>query len=462
MPSVHVFVGDYGPFQPKGPIDRALLWLCHGGGRGVVGAPACDGGDSPSGRHALYSLAGAAQAELLRPGRESDDGGRPRFSRILIVDLADAFATEEEYRAALAAENARPELTKALGKKLLRTLKRLVLTDARAAAEGELAGVLLKLYAETRRNAVSADMIEELWLMHPDLSEEYVAAHLSDEVEPHPAQLNLVRREGSTGGRLPALRRRFPDVATRIVTRGDAVHNAFSVVARRRLTDAPAPYAADRHDDLGHSLFLSRLHVEMDVFTKQYQRRGEDVTADLDALIEAPASASPGPIDWSRCDRHVSALVLRGNRCVLARSLAGACTGMRIPSVLPRLGEAAPRAALRALEEHTGVEEDEVRALEHFPVLTVYAPNGRAVLMELHVLYAVNPPPEGPLEEADMEDEEDDYDWYTYPNAVRRLDAASGGALRTVACALSQAAAAGLVPDQWGGVFGKELRMTAK
>ena len=40
----------------------------------------------------------------------------------------------------------------------------------------------------------------------------------------------------------------------------------------------------------------------------------------------------------------------------------------------------------------------------------------------IYPLYAVYPPPDGPLEEQDMEDEEDLYDWYTFPRAMERVD----------------------------------------
>ena len=60
-----------------------------------------------------------------------------------------------------------------------------------------------------------------------------------------------------------------------------------------------------------------------------------------------------------------------------------------------------------------------------------------------------------------MEDEEDYYDWYTYPNAAKRLmyDPSSLAALQIISLSLVSASQAGLVPSKWGGVFGQELRV---
>jgi G3E family GTPase len=80
----------------------------------------------------------------------------------------------------------------------------------------------------------------------------------------------------------------------------------------------------------------------------------------------------------------------------------------------------------------------------------------------VYAMYATHPPPDGPLEDADMEDEEESlYDWYTFPRAVQRLletgDVASVLALQGMAHALAAAARYGRVPNVWGGIFGQEF-----
>jgi hypothetical protein len=85
----------------------------------------------------------------------------------------------------------------------------------------------------------------------------------------------------------------------------------------------------------------------------------------------------------------------------------------------------------------------------------------RCVLV--YALYAARPPPPGALEDADLTDDEDLYDWYTWPRAehVLRGSAPALSTLRTLACSLATAASAGRLPIKWGGVFGQEWLSTA-
>jgi hypothetical protein len=64
----------------------------------------------------------------------------------------------------------------------------------------------------------------------------------------------------------------------------------------------------------------------------------------------------------------------------------------------------------------------------------------------------------GPLEDADLSDDEDDYDWYTLPRALDgRVDAPTAAALKSAAHVLDAAHAARRLDAKWGGVFGQEL-----
>ena len=91
---------------------------------------------------------------------------------------------------------------------------------------------------------------------------------------------------------------------------------------------------------------------------------------------------------------------------------------------------------MSCIVEHTGVDKTEARAIDMISPITVYAPHGDKIVMKLVVLYATEPPPPGALEDADMEDDESPYDWYTYPNAINRLDERSVAALRSLASVL--------------------------
>ena len=100
--------------------------------------------------------------------------------------------------------------------------------------------------------------------------------------------------------------------------------------------------------------------------------------------------------------------------------------------------------------------DSEILPLPHIPPVALYRADGTIVLV--HIFYSVNPPPPGPLENADEEDPEDPYDWYTFERALAAVtEEPSRAALRTVAWALAGAAASGVLPVKWGGVFGQEL-----
>lgn len=101
----------------------------------------------------------------------------------------------------------------------------------------------------------------------------------------------------------------------------------------------------------------------------------------------------------------VGGLILRGNHCVLIRSLSGEWDGMRIPWAAADPEEEGGAAAVRIVSELCDIESSEVEVLELAPV-TIAVP-GMPIF--LHALLAVNPPPSGFV--ADVEDPEDIYDW---------------------------------------------------
>jgi len=158
--------------------------------------------------------------------------------------------------------------------------------------------------------------------------------------------------------------------------------------------------------------------------------------------------------------REVGGLILRGCRCVLVRSLSGAWKGMRIPTTFAGKPNEIPAVtALCAVSELCDIHASEVEVLAGVPPAHTYTTRlGKTRPVAIYTLYAVNPPPLGPLEAADVEDPEDSYDWYTFPRAMQALasDPFAQAALAALAVSLAAGAAAGAVPDKWGGVFGQE------
>jgi hypothetical protein len=512
MPSMYAFVGEYGPFKAKGfdPIANTLVWLYNSGNETNDGE--CDESyptprQRQPRRHAMYPLMDPIQDLLLS---SADDASSSRFTTVLVIDIHDMFDSRDEYKAALANETETVELTKKFGKKLLRLFQKLLLYKVAMAATGELCPLLLKMYKALEQidasyNLEANNTISELWLLHPELSAKYVNTHLVVTAEQqqnggggvasqqkkqkkkphkpkqkqekqqkrkqHPVQLNLVYRS-SASNRISALKPFFSTLGTELLVSDDGkTNNWFSVIAHRRDSVAPPEsYSPARCNDLGKMMFVSQMRVEMNKLSKQSERKCSDVTTELLAILDTDKTNEEGAgisdIDWSTCERHVGALLLRGNRCVLVRSVSHEkkWEGMRIPSVVPHKHElgAPHEAAIRAVTEFAEVDASEMRVLPHVLPVALYAPNGQPILVDLYPLYAASEPPgygDSDYDDGDEEDEDDPYDWYTFPKAMARLDKASVAALQSMALTLVQASTVGLVPSKWGGVFGQELQL---
>ena len=155
-----------------------------------------------------------------------------------------------------------------------------------------------------------------------------------------------------------------------------------------------------------------------------------DVTAELNE--PEPESADEAEVetnvDIDACTQEFGGLVLRGNRCVLCKSLEGAWEGMRVPSLPPddEDDEAPLACALRAVDELCEIDaEEDAMPLPHIQPVSIYMPGGEPVVVTLFALYAANPPPDGPIAEgllaADEWDDDYTYDWYTFDRAVTAL-----------------------------------------
>ena len=490
LPSVSVFWTGYGPHRAKqlvDPISNALfvLWSSHPLDRKRNETRSTTAVERR--QEALRDLAGQAQLVLM-----VDKEGEPTTGRdddlktIVVVDIASMWEDDDDDSRlweAIKWEETDLQPTKGLGKPLLRLIRRMRLQgNIVLAAEGALCGLALKLAAAEDHGA-----IDEVVLVRPAIPARFVNTHLVGNTAASLRQtpLHLVINDLIQPSRIDMLRHAMPLGSISRVVHGRIIVDAFargdgdkhegksteedtdtvnSCSYGPNNKDSGAPggnygYNPDLVDGLGRSLFLSQMTIEMNRHTKQYERECNDATVGLQPPVQCSSSSSlpDGPVEWSSCEERVGALVLRGNRCVLVRSLEKRWDGMRFPSVVPGPEESDEDAAIRAVEEFTGVEAGEVQSLPNVLPVSVYEAGPRHV--RLVPLYATAPPPDGPLEDADMEDDETPYDWYTFPNAIGRLGEAASGALRTMALNLVQASNAGLVPAKWGGVFGQEFAL---
>ena len=215
-----------------------------------------------------------------------------------------------------------------------------------------------------------------------------------------------------------------------------------------------------------------------------------------------------GTLNLKTCVPECGALILRGNRVVLCRSLEDGDdpTVMHIPSCeLDTEDEEDPLScALRAVYEKCEIDEPEenITYLSQLPPMRLFSPRK---VVDVYFFYANNPPPsiDDTSEEEDFEDAyvvlllihitvhlsitnivrlihhhrytrhsesllisrfalEHRYDWYTFPFAMKALqrnkDFTSAQFLKAVACILNSAASnSNAIENKWGGLFGMEL-----
>jgi hypothetical protein len=204
---------------------------------------------------------------------------------------------------------------------------------------------------------------------------------------------------------------------------------------------AESEFDLERVDEMGRRLWFGELQVNMSKYTKQYVQETYCLMDELADFYrqEKEKSACGGCCDCGDSDASDSppmagVLVLRGSRCVLVRSLSSspAWEGLRIPAV-PRLeDEDWHEGCMRAVFELTGVDgPGELVPMPHVPPVMVYVPtrhrapafpranspppsrsygHRRSAPILAHFYHSMMPPPPGPLEDADMEDEEDMYE----------------------------------------------------
>lgn len=472
-PSVYAFVGGYGPFRARqhDSIEDVVVLLYKGNGEQVR-------------RHPMYGLAKEAQHVLLKY-QDDTTGTMPISNGILVVDVRDMFDNQDEMDLALKNETEHEDAAgdmsstkkrseKGICRLLTRLFKRMCLHRVVLTANGELCALALKLH--TILLQTDPEMIAGLRLVFPRLSAKFINTYMVDAN----GTANASRKAGKTAKNHKKKDKMAPDLVTGVHldlvaeeedARVDMLRHSFpqlrvfisesnrstGVLGMGQEDEGDYDFDPEYCNALGKSLFLSSMAVEMNRHTKQYERLCEPITDSLSEIMELEAKKhiQTEEINWDECERQIGALVLRGNRCVLVRSSEWA--GMRIPYVATDSREMPVQAAIRAFVELAEVDATEVRELKNVVPVSIYAPSDRPILVQLYALYATSPPPDGPLEDADIEDEEDPYDWYTFPNAIKRLDAASSAALRTMAFNLVSAANVGLVPTKFGGIFGQEL-----
>eukprot|EP00949_MAST-11_sp_MAST-11-sp1_P003878 g3878.t1 len=502
----------YSPFRPptNGYLENTLVILQH------------EKREIPE----MRRLAGTVQELLLG---DSDAA----FSIVLIVDFSALVSSDCSIEEFMKEEALSLKYGKRVEKPLLRFLNRLRLRSSTIMAMGFSCELLMKIFSPFASRALSVDNLQEIIMLNPDIRKEFISDQLKGEYATSLKDVLLKIVYTSEKGmqkRDPVLRHYCSNGTSSVweedceldlahVLRmlfctatvdvsggrsgGDDVADAAAAAASTMNdpSQEDLAYDSERFDNLGRKVYFSEVRVEMDIDTKMDILVAADMTEELfeeqdPAKMEAAMSGGTGEgVDELR--EEVGGLILRGNRCVLCRSLTGEWKGMRIPTTpysstlyhnhddhddehehvdhehddhehddhehvhndeIGEVGKPSEKAyALHCIEEFCDIDaENEVQELQHIPPIKVY---GQSTIKTLFVFYAVNPPPGSA--NLDEEDEDDLYDWYTFERAVSVLrqagDLPSVHALQSLAYALKGAASAGFVPIQWGGVFGQEF-----
>ena len=423
--------------------------------RGVDAAAAAPpAADGEPGVDAAAPPAPPADGEPRRRAKKKKRGGEGRGRRgwaaALEAEAADARA-----------------LGRDVGRPLAKALERLTMRAAggvAVVARGRLAGAALKL-ACCRDDAHGvADRIDRVVLVAPELPASLVNGLLRG-VSPAAgaARVDVAFADAAARDRRAAmLRAAFPAGADALAGdgAGDAVLAAF---AAGDADGAAAAAALEFADSRGRALSCAEVTADLDKDTKQPELRATTINAAAilaAARGEPAAAAAPAGDADDGGEARVAALVVRGSRCILARSLGDrpGWDGLRLPSAPAADGEDAVAGARRAIALRLAIDvEDqagELDPLPRLPRLALHRATGGATEV---VFFEALAAPTYPLEDYDLSDDEDDYDWYTLPRALGRVDGPTAALLRTAAFALDAARAAGLVDGAHGGVFGQEL-----
>ena len=407
-----------------------------------------------------------------------------KYKAVIIVDITPLFATNRSAMESIIDEDSKSVgLDKSLSKQLAKALNKLLMVNCTLAAYGSLCQILLKLLpsddtSKASSHRLSSSNISNVVFINPKISVSCINAHINS-LYKSKVKVNVVFESPKEHDRREEiLRSTYRNgrsiVIEEAVSFSDLLYGAVyfidDTVKFLAALRAKPEYSPEYAGVSGETLWFGEVFIEMDKYTKQYTQTSRDYTDEVnDSLARGAAGSASSPSHGaaSPSNSHLfssrapafGAAVLRGNRCVLTRSLQGVWAGMRLPFVAAQAGESAQQAAVRSVEQLCDIEGDEMYFLEVPPVI-IYAPNGNNVT--LFPMYAVSGPvEEGPLEDYDLEDEESEYDWYTFPLALTALqrtgDLASVHALQTLACALLSC---NKVPDKWGGVFGQEWTRT--
>ena len=454
-----------------------------------------------NGQHTLVTIGGIM-------GRLLSQTESLNIKNIVSVDIS-SLVSLDKYEELMDEEGASINLEKKLSKPVCRVLEKMFLQKATIVAFGATCQLLLKVIPVTTTasdvgHRLTTENVSRLVFINPSLSTRCINSQFRGTPSAFATMVHAdiyFSSQSESDRRLPIIRSFFQNGRSCIrVSRGfpDSMLSALSTakVAGGQLDDALISVGTILLDDLdatntiGETVWMSEVTITMNRNSKQYEQCAADMTRDMRDLYlsckkknkaaartiaqpkDEPKTSNGGSkvifaaVESGNKGSRIGGLVLRGNRCVLVRSLKGLWDGMCIPSVNAATDETPQQTAARAVTELCDIDGDEFCILSGIEPLTIYQPYGlKEGNITVYLMYAEQPPPDGPLEDQDTEDDTDLYDWYTWHRAVKALsdtgNESSIAVMRSIACVLAAAsasasAAGDLIPRKWGGVFGQE------
>ena len=116
-------------------------------------------------------------------------------------------------------------------------------------------------------------------------------------------------------------------------------------------------YDMDRFDEIGRSIFFAEVRIVLDPDTKMGKQVSINITTDLQQPEEIEeVEVKEEHISIDDCKKEIGGLILRGNRCVLCRSLTGKWKGMRVPSVTCNDDESPVDCAIRSITQFCEID----------------------------------------------------------------------------------------------------------
>ena len=376
------------------------------------------------------------------------------FSTIFVIDFSKPDSVTVLQKDAVS-----KEFGKEIEKPLIRFLEKLHLHDATVIAKTDCCELAIKMLSNIERG-FTVKNIRKLILLHPVISSNFINVHMTRPSKTmKEVELEVIfKTEKDMNKREAMISHCFSKVKSCVFEQACESSCLLSIIENDKpCTKDLADFELEKFDEMGRQVFISEVRLEMNPYTKMHQQVCSEIT---DQMVPVYEPEIPKILNSGELSYEIGALILRGNRCVLVRSLDNEWRGMRVPR-LPIENESEIDTAFRALDEQCMIEAKEDVYHLNLEPFQIFKPRNENVIVKVHLFNAVRPPPAGPLENADMEDDEEEYDWYTFPRAIEALKRTADEntilALHNLAFQLEGAKRAGLIPVKFGGVFGQEM-----